>query len=140
VSAAAGRYGHAMDSGDFYGHLAQSEPDVLVLRAPGDLSDARGCAYDLVTAGADVFTRVSDEADLVALLAAARGALKPSGRLAFHYPNPHAPGAASRLPAAERLDHLLAETGLVIHERYGDWDRSPFTATSPAIITVAASA
>ena len=40
------------------------------------------------------------------------------------------------LPAGE-LDHLLAEAGFVIDERYGFWDRSLFTPASPEIITVA---
>jgi hypothetical protein len=42
-----------------------------------------------------------------------------------------------RFVTAEHLDHLLAETGFVIEERYGDWDRSPFTHNSREIITVA---
>lgn len=42
-----------------------------------------------------------------------------------------------RFMTAEHLDHLLAEAGFVIDERYGDWDRSLFTHTSPEIITVA---
>jgi SAM-dependent methyltransferase len=42
-----------------------------------------------------------------------------------------------RFVRAEQLDHLLAEAGFVIDERYGDWDRSLFTPTSREIITVA---
>ncbi len=38
---------------------------------------------------------------------------------------------------AERLDALLVESGFVIDERYGDWDRSLMTPTSREIITVA---
>jgi len=44
-----------------------------------------------------------------------------------------------RFVSAEHLDHLLTESGFVVDERYGDWDRSLFTATSPEIITVARS-
>lgn len=36
------------------------------------------------------------------------------------------------------LDHLLVEAGFGVHERYGNWDRCPFTASSAEIITVAA--
>lgn len=43
-----------------------------------------------------------------------------------------------RFVHAEHLDHLLTLAGLSIHERYGFWDRSPFTPHSPEIITVAA--
>lgn len=42
-----------------------------------------------------------------------------------------------RFVHAEHLDHLLAETGFAIDERYGAWNRCLFTATSPEIITVA---
>jgi SAM-dependent methyltransferase len=38
---------------------------------------------------------------------------------------------------AEHLDHLLAQAGFTVDERYGDWDRSLFTPTSPEIITIA---
>ena len=33
------------------------------------------------------------------------------------------------------LDGLLAEAGLAVEQRYGAWDRSPFTTASPEIIT-----
>jgi SAM-dependent methyltransferase len=42
-----------------------------------------------------------------------------------------------RFMPAETLDHLLAEAGFVVDERYGFWDRSLFTPSSPEIITVA---
>jgi SAM-dependent methyltransferase len=42
-----------------------------------------------------------------------------------------------RFLPAERLDHLLAESGFAVDERYGSWDRSLFTAHSPEIVTVA---
>lgn len=40
------------------------------------------------------------------------------------------------LPAA-LLDRFLADAGFCVDERYGDWDRSPFTPTAREIITVA---
>jgi SAM-dependent methyltransferase len=40
---------------------------------------------------------------------------------------------------ADKLDLMLARAGFVIEERYGDWDRSSFTAASPEIITLASS-
>jgi SAM-dependent methyltransferase len=42
-----------------------------------------------------------------------------------------------RFMRAETLDHLLAEAGFTVDERYGSWDRSLFTPGSPEIITVA---
>jgi SAM-dependent methyltransferase len=42
-----------------------------------------------------------------------------------------------RFVSAEHLDQLLLAAGFVIDERYGDWDRSLMTPTSPEIITVA---
>lgn len=42
-----------------------------------------------------------------------------------------------RFIPAEHLDHLLTAAGLGIDERYGYWDRRPFTPDSPEIITVA---
>lgn len=35
------------------------------------------------------------------------------------------------------LDAFLTEAGLTVEERFGDWDRSPLTADSPEIVTVA---
>jgi SAM-dependent methyltransferase len=42
-----------------------------------------------------------------------------------------------RFVAAEHVDHLLEQAGFLIDERYGYWDRRPFTPDSPEIITVA---
>lgn len=42
-----------------------------------------------------------------------------------------------RFVHAEHLDHLLANAGFAVDERYGDWDRSLFTPASREIITVA---
>lgn len=41
---------------------------------------------------------------------------------------------------AALLDEFLAEAGLAVAARYGDWNREPLTSTSPEIITVARSA
>jgi hypothetical protein len=38
---------------------------------------------------------------------------------------------------AATLDGFLAEAGLTVAARYGDWDRTPLTPTAPEIITVA---
>lgn len=38
---------------------------------------------------------------------------------------------------AESLASFLFDSGLAIDEQFGDWDRQPFTATSPEIITIA---
>lgn len=37
---------------------------------------------------------------------------------------------------ATTLSAFLADAGLTIHERFGDWDRSPLTDASPEIITI----
>jgi hypothetical protein len=37
----------------------------------------------------------------------------------------------------EALDAFLAQAGLAAVERYGRWDRSPFTEQQPEIITTA---
>ena len=42
-----------------------------------------------------------------------------------------------RFTEAEALDALLARAGLTVAERYGRWDRSPFTSQLPEIITIA---
>ncbi|MFC8830981.1 class I SAM-dependent methyltransferase [Streptomyces sp. NPDC057137] len=42
-----------------------------------------------------------------------------------------------RFLGTDRLDAFLAEAGLVVEERYGDWDRGRLTDASPEIITVA---
>ncbi|GAA3438926.1 methyltransferase domain-containing protein [Kutzneria kofuensis] len=41
-----------------------------------------------------------------------------------------------RFLSVERLGELLTEAGLVVEERYGDWDRSPVTPDSAEIISV----
>jgi SAM-dependent methyltransferase len=38
---------------------------------------------------------------------------------------------------ADRLAEFLDDAGLVVEEQFGDWDRSPLTATSREIITIA---
>jgi len=38
---------------------------------------------------------------------------------------------------AESLSSFLTEAGLAIEEQFGNWDRSPVTAASPEIITIA---
>ncbi|GAA1304525.1 class I SAM-dependent methyltransferase [Saccharothrix xinjiangensis] len=42
-----------------------------------------------------------------------------------------------RFTTAEQVEALLAETGFEVAERYGWWDRSPLTATSREVITIA---
>jgi SAM-dependent methyltransferase len=42
-----------------------------------------------------------------------------------------------RFLTAGQLDAFLQRAGLTVAERYGDWDRSPFTPASPEIITLA---
>jgi SAM-dependent methyltransferase len=42
-----------------------------------------------------------------------------------------------RFLGADALDTFLAEAGLAVEARYGDWDGSPLTDASPEIITVA---
>lgn len=37
---------------------------------------------------------------------------------------------------AAALDRFLTQAGLVVRQRYGDWDRGPVTPTSPEIISV----
>jgi SAM-dependent methyltransferase len=41
-----------------------------------------------------------------------------------------------RFLSADELSSYLDEAGLTIEAQFGDWDRSPFTATSPEIITI----
>jgi SAM-dependent methyltransferase len=58
----------------------------------------------------------------------------------FHsgsWAQPKSSRSTLRFVHAETLDHLLAECGFVIDERYGWWDRSLFTPASKEIITVA---
>jgi hypothetical protein len=118
---------------DFYAYLAHSEPRVLRVTECADLAAASG-PYDLVIVAAPCFT-AQDEDEVAAAVRTARALLAPSGRLALDYPNPRL--GQSALPPAERLDHLLTEAGLVVHERYGDFARSPFTSSSPELVTIA---
>jgi SAM-dependent methyltransferase len=52
-------------------------------------------------------------------------------------PEPLVSRSTLRFSTAEHIDHLLDRAGLHIDERYGYWDRRPFTPDSPEIITVA---
>lgn len=54
-----------------------------------------------------------------------------------HWPEPLHSRSTLRFLDAGRLTGLLAEAGLSVTERYGDWDRTPYEDTSPEIITVA---
>ncbi|WP_190394598.1 hypothetical protein [Nocardiopsis deserti] len=42
-----------------------------------------------------------------------------------------------RFVGVDHLDLLLERSGLRAVERFGNWDRSPLTASSPEIITLA---
>jgi hypothetical protein len=42
-----------------------------------------------------------------------------------------------RFLAPDSLAVFLGEAGLVVEEQFGDWARSPLTAGSPEIITIA---
>jgi SAM-dependent methyltransferase len=53
------------------------------------------------------------------------------------WPKPLVSRSTLRFVHAEHLDHLLAQAGFTIDERYGYWDRSLFTPASREIITVA---
>jgi SAM-dependent methyltransferase len=53
------------------------------------------------------------------------------------WPEPQVSWGSLRFLAAERLDGFLAEAGLVVEDRFGDWGRGPVTAGSPELITVA---
>ncbi|MFC0007698.1 class I SAM-dependent methyltransferase [Micromonospora siamensis] len=53
------------------------------------------------------------------------------------WPAPRTSRSSLRFLDAPALDGFLAEAGLVVRRRHGDWDGSPLTATSPEIITVA---
>jgi SAM-dependent methyltransferase len=51
--------------------------------------------------------------------------------------SPRTSRSTLRFLGAGPLSDFLTGTGLVIEERFGDWDRSPSTDTSPEIITLA---
>jgi SAM-dependent methyltransferase len=53
------------------------------------------------------------------------------------WPDERVSRSTLRFVHAEHLDRLLGDAGFAIDERYGNWDRSLFTAHSPEIITVA---
>jgi SAM-dependent methyltransferase len=42
-----------------------------------------------------------------------------------------------RFTTVQELDALLGRAGLAVAERFGDWDRTPYTSASPEIITLA---
>ncbi|MEV4336284.1 class I SAM-dependent methyltransferase [Streptomyces sp. NPDC049590] len=54
-----------------------------------------------------------------------------------YWPAPRSVHGVLRFLDAATLDGFLAEAGLTVAARYGDWDRAPLTPTSPEIITVA---
>ena len=53
------------------------------------------------------------------------------------WPEPRVDRGTLRFTDADHLDSLLRETGFEVAERYGFWDRTPLTATSREIITIA---
>lgn len=53
------------------------------------------------------------------------------------WPRPQISRSTLRFLDPAALSGFLAGAGLTVAERYGDWDRSPLTAASPEIITVA---
>ena len=141
----------------FYLQLAMSEDAVLVVSSESALLDRLRDAnhHGRVDGVAAMRTRVYDsefglvivtgqpvrsEAECSDMLVAARQAIRPDGRLAFDVPNPLVQPSMRASLHAETLDHLLTGADFTIHERYGDWDRSPFTPDSREIITIAGAA
>jgi SAM-dependent methyltransferase len=175
------------------GMLAQARRRTDVEWIEGYLPDAGlEAEFDLVYMTGHAFQVLLDDAAIIELLAAVRGALVPEGHFAFETRNPHARAwerwrpehgidvtdpdgkrvrvwqeveradgefvtftesfavegrpepvvsrSTLRFVTAEHLDHLLSAAGFVIDERYGYWDRRPFTPDSPEIITVARAA
>ncbi|MFE4055319.1 class I SAM-dependent methyltransferase [Streptomyces sp. NPDC059096] len=53
---------------------------------------------------------------------------------------PRSSRSTLRFLGADEVTSFLAEAGLTVVERYGDWGREPLTANGPEIITVAARA
>ncbi|MFC6094048.1 class I SAM-dependent methyltransferase [Saccharothrix lopnurensis] len=53
------------------------------------------------------------------------------------WPAPRVDWATLRFTTAEQVDALLAERGFEVVERCGWWDRTPLTATSREVITIA---
>lgn len=53
------------------------------------------------------------------------------------WPHPQVSRSTLRFLDGDALSGFLTGAGLTVVERYGDWDRSPLTAASPEIITVA---
>ncbi|MFE9751496.1 class I SAM-dependent methyltransferase [Saccharothrix saharensis] len=53
------------------------------------------------------------------------------------WPEPRVDRGALRFMTADGIDALLRETGFEVAERYGSWDRTPFTGESREIITIA---
>lgn len=53
------------------------------------------------------------------------------------WPEPRVSHSTLRFIDRPDLDAALAEAGLVVEARYGDWDRSPVSDASPEIITIA---
>ncbi len=54
-----------------------------------------------------------------------------------NWDQPETSDSTLRFLPEEKLDGMLADAGLKILERYGDWDRSVVSETSPEIITIA---
>lgn len=54
-----------------------------------------------------------------------------------HLDGPQESRSMLRFLDADSLSAFLSDAGLVIEEQFGYWDRSPLTATSPEIITIA---
>jgi SAM-dependent methyltransferase len=53
------------------------------------------------------------------------------------WPEPHVSPSTLRFLDRDTLNAFLREARLTVTAQYGDWDRSPVTATSPEIITLA---
>ena len=54
-----------------------------------------------------------------------------------YWPQPQVSRSTLRFLDVAALSGFLAGAGLTVTERYGDWDRSPLTPSSPEIVTVA---
>lgn len=101
---------------------------VADLAALSDLpaGSATDGTFDLVVAAGNVvpFVAPGTEAVVVAELA---GRVAPAGLLVVGYglDEAHLPATAGRVPLAD-YDTMCAVAGLVLHQRFADWDANPY--------------
>ncbi|MEQ4205324.1 methyltransferase domain-containing protein [Actinopolymorpha sp. B17G11] len=137
----------------FQAYLTDDEIAAALTAVQAALTDGGRFAFETLNPGLRPWETWTNQAEVVAsdgaVVSAAntnprlveRGIVEVVGRFASpHWEYEVLCPSRFRFVEVDELDEFLSEAGLAVMERYGLWDRRPFTEQLPEIITIATGA